>query len=346
MFQCYTYCLQFKNPFVLATGTRSFTPSVFLKVEQDGCVGWGEATMPPYVAETQESVIRFIHQLNKVRINTSDELNEYFEYLYSFTGNFFAKAAVNNALLNWWAKKQHISLSDFFNLKTKEPAPDCCFTITKGDVPGKISVESKKFSLLKIKAGFDDDTDFIRTVAASGSAKICIDANQGWKNAETALQKIQQLKGLNIVFIEQPLPAAAYDEMKKLKPQSPFTLLADESFQTIDDLPKIENCFHGINIKLMKCGGLTQAYRIALAAQASGLKMLMGCMSESSCGIAAAATLQPLMNWVDLDGPLLISNDPFSGISYENGKVISAKNIQPLEHLLHQHEMMPGRSAC
>ncbi|MCB8931459.1 MAG: hypothetical protein H6535_10215 [Bacteroidia bacterium] len=117
---------------------------------------------------------------------------------------------------------------------------------------------------------------------------------------------MKQLEGLNIEFIEQPLPTAMHDAMKILKQHSPFTLIADESFQTIDDLQNMAECFHGINIKLMKCGGVIQAYHIALQARNMGFKILLGCMSESSCGVAAAASIQSLMNWVDLDGPLLI----------------------------------------
>lgn len=337
-FQCYPYRLQFKNPFVLASGTRIYTPSVFLCVQQDGHSGWGEATMPPYVDETQESVIRFIQQLNKVRINTSEELNEYFEYVYSVPGNFFAKAAVNNALLNWWTKKQNITLSEYFGLKTKEPLPDCCYTITKGDAVDDKVREAKDFSLLKIKAGFDGDIDFIKTVAAMSSRAVCIDANRGWQNAGVALKKIKQLEGLKIEFIEQPLPTSMHDAMKMLKQHSPFELIADESFQTMDDLQNMAEGFHGINIKLMKCGGLMQAYHIALQACNMGLKILLGCMSESSCGVAAAASIQSLMNWVDLDGPLLIKNDPFSGVSYQNGKVMAERYAEPNSHLFQQQE--------
>lgn len=334
--QCYPYRLQFKNPFVLASGTRTFTPSVFLCAQQDGHIGWGEATMPPYVQETQQSVMQFIEQLNLAPINNEQQLNSFFEYLYSMQGNYFAKAAVSNALLSWWTKKQHITLSEYFGLKNTEPLPDCCYTITKGDAVDEKLQEAKDFSLLKIKAGFDGDIDFIKAVAAKSLHAVCIDANRGWENAEVALKKIKQLEGLNIEFIEQPLPTAMHGAMKMLKQHSPFMLIADESFQTMDDLQNIAESFHGINIKLMKCGGAMQAYRIALQAGNMGLKTLLGCMSESSCGVAAAASIQTLMNWVDLDGPLLINNDPFTGINYRQGKVVPGSEVVPIMHMLQQ----------
>ncbi|MCE7956245.1 MAG: dipeptide epimerase [Bacteroidetes bacterium] len=335
-FQCYPYRLQFKNPFVLASGTRTFTPSVFLCAQQDGLSGWGEATMPPYVHETQQSVMQFIARLNLTPINNEQQLNSFFEYLYSMHGNYFAKAAVSNALLSWWTKKQHITLTQYFGLKTTEQLPDCCYTITKGDTVDEKLQQAKDFSLLKIKAGFDGDIDFIKTVAAMSSRAVCIDANRGWQNAGVALKKIKQLEGLNIEFIEQPLPTAMHDAMKILKQHSPFTLIADESFQTIGDLQNMAECFHGINIKLMKCGGVIQAYHIALQARNMGLKILLGCMSESSCGVAAAASIQSLMNWVDLDGPLLIKNDPFTGINYRQGKVVPGSNVEPIMSMLQQ----------
>ncbi|MBS1765650.1 MAG: dipeptide epimerase [Bacteroidetes bacterium] len=340
-YQCYPYRLQFKNPFVLSSGTRTFTPSVFLRVEQDDFAGWGEATMPPYVSETQQSVIGFIEQMQVAQINHQQTLHPYLEYLYAQPGNFFAKAAVGNALIDWWTQKQNITPAEFFEIEHKNPLPDCCFTITKGDDLIKKLAEAKNFSLLKIKAGFDDDIDFIKSVADVTSARICIDANRGWSNAATALKKMKQLEGLTVAFIEQPLPVDAVNDMRLLKQHSPFTLIADESFQTMDDLEKIADSFHGINIKLMKCGGVWQAHRIAVAARKAGMKLLLGCMSESSCGVAAAASLQPLMDWVDLDGPLLISNDPFTGIKYVNGKVITENDIQARLDLLQMDTLIP-----
>ncbi len=154
-----------------------------------------------------------------------------------------------------------------------------------------------------------------------------IDANQGWKDVPTALNKLNALKSLNLEFIEQPLPKNDFHAAYQLYQQSTACIIADESFQTASDLSKIMTCYHGINIKLLKCGGVANAFEIAQTAKKAGLKLLLGCMSESSCGIAAAAAIQCLFDWADLDGPLLINNDPFEGISYSDGKVIISSPI-------------------
>jgi len=319
--------LRFRKPFVLASGTRTHTSVVYIKAIQNEITGWGEAAMPPYVKETQESVIHFFQQLHIPIINTLDDLNLFFEKLYQTSGNYFAKAAINGAMLDWWTRKNSLSLSEYFGIDKNLSTPDCCYTITNGDDIKHSIKQAVDFKLLKIKAGFDGDVEFIKEIAAISEKQICIDANQGWVNVNVALQKTAQLKNLNIAFIEQPLPVDDWQGMQKLKQHTTFNFIADESFQTIDDLKKIMDCFHGVNIKLMKCGGVSNAFEIAKSARQLNAKLLLGCMSESSCGIATAGAIQQLFDWVDLDGPLLISNNPFTGVRYQEGKIFIENNV-------------------
>lgn len=319
--------LRFRKPFVLASGTRTHTSVVYIKAVQNEITGWGEAAMPPYVKETQDSVMQFVQQLHIPVLNTLDDLNLFFEKLYQTSGNYFAKAAINAALLDWWTRKNNLSLSDFFGIEKNLPTPDCCYTITMGDDITHSIKQAADFKLLKIKAGFDGDVEFIKEIAAFSEKAICIDANQGWVNVNVALQKTEQLKSLNIAFIEQPLPVNDWQGMQNLKQHTAFTFIADESFQTIDDLKKIMDCFHGINIKLMKCGGISKAFQIVKSARQLNAKVLLGCMSESSCGIATAVAIQQLFDWVDLDGPILISNNPFAGVRYNEGKILIENNV-------------------
>lgn len=319
--------LQFRKPFVLASGIRTHTSVVYIKVVQNDITGWGEAALPPYVKETQESVIQFIQQLKIPEITSEQELMMFLENLYKSSGNYFAKAAINGAFLDWWTIKNKQSLSEYFGIDKNLPTPDCCYTITKGDDIEQSVKQAADFKLLKIKAGFDGDVEFIKKIAALSGKAICVDANQGWINASVALQKAEQLKNLHVAFIEQPLPADDWQGMQQLKQQIAFILIADESFQTIGDLKQIMDCFHGVNVKLMKCGGISKAFDIVKSARQLNAKLLLGCMSESSCGIATAAAIQQLFDWVDLDGPLLINNNPFAGVRYNEGKIFIENNI-------------------
>jgi L-alanine-DL-glutamate epimerase-like enolase superfamily enzyme len=323
----FTYQLQFKNPFVLAAGTRLNTPAIFIRLEQDGICGWGEAAMPPYVTETQQTVINFLQSINLPSLVTIDNVLPFLNDMNNQPSNYFAKAALSNALLDWWCKKNGLSLKAYFINNNPSSLPDCCYTITVGDTISSSLEKAKDFNLIKIKAGFENDIEFIKTIAALWPKKMGIDANQGWKDVPTALNKLNALKSLKLEFIEQPLPKNDVHAAYQLYQQSTVCLIADESFQTSADLSKIMSCYHGINIKLLKCGGVANAFEIARTAKKAGLKLLLGCMSESSCGIAAAAAIQCLFDWTDLDGPLLINNDPFEGISYSDGKVVVSSPI-------------------
>jgi L-alanine-DL-glutamate epimerase-like enolase superfamily enzyme len=247
--------------------------------------------------------------------------------------NYFAKAAIDIALHDWHSKAQNISVHSFLKINSSplsegegqgERLPFCTFTIgfdTDEIIKQKIK-EATDFTILKIKLGTSNDKKFVKTIRTFTDKPICVDVNQGWKNADEALDMISFLKENNCLFVEQPLPKNLIEEQKKLFKKSPLPIIADEALQTLDDLMVLKDFYHGINVKLMKCGGISKAKELIEVASQYNLKILIGCMSESSCGVSAAAQLSSLANWVDLDGPLLISNDPYTGVNYSDGKIL------------------------
>jgi L-alanine-DL-glutamate epimerase-like enolase superfamily enzyme len=315
------YNLIFKHPFVLASGMRMQTPSVIVILKQGTIAGYGEATLPPYLPETQASVSAFISKIKLDDITTISEFKRAVMEIQRHDANYFAKAALDIALHDLWAKLNNNTLSDWLNIQGT--VPPCTHTIGM-DTPEVIKqkvLEANDFKMLKVKLGGANDKQIILTIRSCTDKPICIDANGGWKTKEEALAMIEWLNNYNVLFIEQPLPKQQWDDTRWLKGKSPLPLIADEDFQTIQDLENVSNCYDGINIKLMKCGGISPALKIIKLAKKKNLKILIGCMSESSCGVAAAASIQCMADWVDLDGPLLIRNDPFTGVSYVDGYI-------------------------
>jgi L-Ala-D/L-Glu epimerase / N-acetyl-D-glutamate racemase len=319
----YTYDLKFRHPFSIAAGKRDFTPVVYLELDYENHTGYGEAALPPYLPETQQSVVNFFSQLDLKQIKSSMDKEKILEYVFSISEkDLSAKAAFDIALHDLVGKILNKPCCEMFELR-KENCPQTTFTIGM-DTPKVILQkihEAKNFNLLKIKLGGPFDKLIIETIRKETDKPVCADANQGWKDREFALDMIYYLKEQGTIFIEQPLEKSKIDDAKWLKEKSPLPLIADEAVQTFDDIEKIKDAYHGINVKLMKCGGMSEAFKMMQRAKEIGLKILIGCMSESSCGVSAAAQLSPLADWADLDGPLLISNDPFKGITYKNGKI-------------------------
>ena len=187
------------------------------------------------------------------------------------------------------------------------------------------------FKLFKIKLNGETDEEQIRNFKRLSNKKFAVDVNQGWKTVKEATEKISWLKEEGCFLVEQPLHKNAIDEMKLLKQKSVLPLYADESCQRLSDIEKLKDCFDGINIKLMKCGGVTEAHQMILKARELEMKVLIGCMSESSVGCTAAAHLTLLADYADLDGPYLISNDPFSGMKIKEGRIQLNPLIQRIE---------------
>jgi len=318
------FFLQFKTPFTIAHGTREGTDLVFLKIEDKGIVAFGEASLPPYLPETKESVQLFINSFLKTYPDFSSGLPTMLDKLLHFNkGNFSAKACIDIALHNYFAQLEGISISDLLGIKT-DSFPLCTFTIGMDDadsVKRKV-VEAADFKLLKIKLGGSNDREIINAIREISDKPLCVDVNQGWGNdKEMAIKMIDWLKDQGVIFVEQPLEKSDIEGQRWLHERSPLPVIADEAVQVPGDIEIIKDIYDGVNVKLMKCGGIGEGLKMINTARKYNLKVLIGSMSESGCAILAAASLSPLADWVDLDGPLLTKNNPFDIVKYVDGKV-------------------------
>jgi len=238
-------------------------------------------------------------------------------------GAWAAKAALDIALMDWAGQKLGVPLYRYFGLDPKD-APVTTFSIgidNPAMTRDKVR-EAAPYAVLKIKVGLDTDEATIDAVRSVTDKPLRVDANEGWTDKEVALRKIEWLSKRGVEFVEQPMPADRLDDMRWIHQRSPLPLIADESVLHPGDIPKLLGAFDGINVKLDKCGGIMEAYREIQIAKALGMKTMLGCMISSSCTVTAAAHLSPLVDYADLDGNLLIANDPWRGVTVQNGKLV------------------------
>ncbi len=317
------YNLQLKHVFTLAGSSRSTTPVMLTKLEFDGITGYGEASMPPYLGESQESAGKFLSALNLQQFTDPFRMDEILEYVdNSAPGNTAAKASVDIALHDLVGKIMGQPWYKIWGLSA-EKTPVTSFTIgidTPEVVRQKVK-EAAGFKILKVKLGRDTDREMIETIRSVTDVPMCVDVNQGWKDKKMALDMIFWLKEKGIQYVEQPMPKESRDELAWLTQNSPLPVIADEALQRLSDVQAAIGAYSGINIKLMKCTGMREAHKMINLARANKMKVMIGCMTETSCAISAAAQLSPLANWADLDGNLLISNDLYSGMKIVDGKI-------------------------
>jgi L-Ala-D/L-Glu epimerase len=319
--------LELRHPFRLATGSRTHTQAMLTTIRLGDHIGIGEAAMPPYYGETQETASAFLEMAARLLASPTSHLDNIDDLMRQVDaiapGNNAAKAAVDIALHDLRGK---ISEKPLWQLLGTNPdqMPKTSFTLgmdTPAILRKKLS-EATGFHLIKVKLGSADDRQIIRTIREVSDLPIYADANQGWHDRHAALELIHWLADQQVQLIEQPTPKNDLDAAAWLTERSPLPIIADESFQRLSDLDRVANCFHGVNIKLMKCTGLSEGVQIAAAARARGLKLMVGCMTETSCGILAAATLAPLCDFADIDGCWLIQNNPFALPILEEGRVV------------------------
>ena len=322
----YPYTLQLAHAFTIATGTRTSTPAMMVELEFDGLTGYGEAAMPPYLGESQESAAKFFALFDAAAIKDPFQLEEILPRIDALApGNTAAKAALDIALHDWIGKKLGTPWHRLWGLDpARTPLTSFTIGIDTPEVVRRKTVEAAPYKILKVKLGRDDATDrqLIETIREVTDTPITVDANQGWRDREEALRMSEWLAARGVVFIEQPMPKEQIDDTAWLRERSPLPLIADESVQRLADVPKARGVFDGINIKLMKCTGLREAHKMITLARALDLKVMLGCMTETSCAISAAAQLSPLVDWADLDGALLIKNDCFDGATVVDGRVV------------------------
>lgn len=317
------YTLQLKHTFTLATSSRTTTPVVLTVIEYDGIRGYGEASMPPYLGESQESVMKFLSLLNLSQFSDPFLLVDILEYVENvMPGNYAAKASVDIALHDLIGKLVREPFYRLFGLNPAK-APLTSFTIglDSPEIIRQKVAEAEPYKILKVKLGRDNDREMVEVIRSITDKPLCVDVNQGWKDRGMALEMAGWLKEKGVVFLEQPMPGEMKDDIAWLTERSPLPVIGDEAIRNVKDIMENKDVYSGINIKLMKCGGLNAAMKMINVARAMGLKVMIGCMTETSCAVTAAAQLSPLADWCDLDGNLLIANDPFDGLKIVNGRV-------------------------
>jgi L-alanine-DL-glutamate epimerase-like enolase superfamily enzyme len=325
MLEVKTKRLLLQHTWTISRNSSDYKDNVFVKIEKDGVAGYGEAAPNVRYGEDHEKTTDRIMSI-KDMIEQYDlwqfaELKE--EIFKSITDQNCARCALDIAIMDWVGKKLNVPLYKYWGIdKTKTPVTSFSIGIDTPEVIRQKVREAEKYAVLKIKVGKENDEEILDAVRSVTDKPIRVDANEGWKSKEVALEKIKWLKTMGVEFIEQPMPSEMIDETRWLRDRVDMPIVADEAVKTAADIPRLSKAYDGINIKLMKAGGLQEAMRMIHLAKAFNMKIMLGCMIESSVAISAGAQLSPMVDWADLDGNLLISNDPFSGVTVEQGKLV------------------------
>ncbi len=321
-----TYQLNLKYPFTIARFTRKSTPLMLVNLKYEGFTGFGEASMVPYMGENKNTAIEFLSKL---------DLNE-FSYPFNMeaihaktdalqTGNPAIKAAVDIALHDLKGKIENKPCYQFFGSQPDEmPLTTCTIGIDKPEIIVQKVKEALAdgFKILKIKLGTAEDKLLIQTIREITDLPLYVDANQGWTEIYEGVEMTHWLKEQGVLLIEQPMAKNNIDGNAFITENSPIPIIADEAFQRLVDLPQLKGAYHGINIKLMKSTGMYEAYKMIKEARKANLKVMIGCMSETSIATLAGAALAPLCDFADLDGPFLTKNNPYKIPEFKSGKYI------------------------
>lgn len=317
--------LELANAWTISRNSSACKQNVFVRLEHDGICGIGEAAPNVRYNETPQQTEKAILQTaNALR---GQDLTQYVHIREiidnSIQGQNCARAALDIALMDWVGKRRNLPLYRLFGLDpAKTPVTSFSIGIDTPEIVKRKVLDAAQYPILKIKVGLENDREIIGAVQSVTDKPLRVDANEGWTDKETAVQMIDWLQSQNVEFIEQPMPARMLEETAWVRQRVDMPIIADEAVISAGDIPSLSQVYDGINIKLMKAGGIQEAHRMIHVARALGMKVMLGCMIESSVAIAAAAHLSPLADWADLDGHLLLKNDPFSGVTVQNGKLL------------------------
>jgi L-alanine-DL-glutamate epimerase-like enolase superfamily enzyme len=317
--------LNLRHTWTTVMSSSEYRDNLHLRYTRDGVTGLGEGAPIVRYKEDAASARKTVESLRAL-LESADpwQFSKVMDEIAArVKGEYAAKAAIDIALLDWVTQKLGVPLYRYFGLDPKA-APVTTFSIGI-DTPDMIRQkvrEAEPFPILKIKVGLSTDEEVIAAVRSVTSKPLRVDANEGWKDKEEAVRKINWLASQGVEFIEQPMPAEMLEETAWVRSRVRLPIIADEACRQPADIPKLAGAYDGINVKLMKCGGIQAAKRMIELAKSLGLKTMLGCMIESSIAVTAAAHLSPLVDYADLDGNLLIANDPYDGVKVERGKLI------------------------
>ena len=315
------YELKLKHTFRISRKSIDFQPSLIIELRDNEFSGFGEATSNPYYNISIEILQKDIEEIRSLVENTNDETpDDFWNKISPFLkDNPFALCALDNAYHDLYARKKGEKLYELWNYDISH-TPLTNYTIGIGTIENMIAkMEELPWPIYKIKLGTPEDISIVTELRKHSDAIFRVDANCAWTVEET-LSNAEILKNLGVEFIEQPLKANDWEGQREVFKNSVLPIIADESCITESDVVKCHNHFHGVNIKLMKCGGITPGRRMIAEAKKLGLKTMVGCMTESTVGISAIAHLLPELDYVDMDGPLLLAEDIASGVTIKNGK--------------------------
>jgi L-Ala-D/L-Glu epimerase len=318
----HSFELAFQYPFITNHGTKTHQPTLVVSLGLGALKGYGEAPAITYYGVTVEGMAALLEdKRGMIERYALTDPQRFWHFLHHLIpGQHFLTAALDIAGWDLFARMRRMPLHRLLDIKG-DVRPITDYTIGMG-APQDMVAKMKElpWPLYKVKMGSPDDIDCLRLLRANTNAVIRVDANEGWTFAQ-ARELLPELQQLGVQLVEQPLDRAMTDEMKELKAISPLPLYADESCQTEADVQRCAGLYHGINIKLTKCGGITPALRMIQEARDLGVKVMIGSMNESTIGTAAIANLLPLLDEVDADGPLLLREDVATGLTYNNGQL-------------------------
>jgi len=317
--------LNLRHTWTTVMSSSEFRDTLHVSYTRDGITGHGEGAPIVRYKESAESAKKAVDSVRSLLLAADPtQFSKVMDAVArSFPGEFAGKAAIDLALMDWTGQKLGVPLYRYFGLDPND-APITTFSIGIDDpktTRQKVE-EAAQFPILKIKVGLDSDEATMEAVRAVTKKPLRVDANEGWKDKEEAVRKINWLESQGVEFIEQPLPADMVEETRWIRSRVHIPIIADEACRHSEDIPRLREAYDGVNVKLDKAGGMLEAYRMIELAKSYGMKTMLGCMVSSSCTVTAAAHLSPLVDYADLDGNLLIANDPFRGVTVKNGKLI------------------------
>ena len=338
--------LHLRHTWTTTMASSDFRDVLHVRLQRDGLTGHGEGAPIVRYREDALAARQMVEQARRL-LEDADPLQfrKTMRLLFErFPGNFAAKAAIDIALHDWVAQRLHVPLYTLLGLDpTDAPLTSFSIGIDTPEITRQKVLEAEPFPILKIKVGLDKDQATMDAVRSLTQKTLRVDANEGFKSKEEAVRKIKWLETLGVELIEQPLPAHMVEETRWVRSRVNMPILADEACLHPEDIPRLAGAYDGIVVKLMKSGGILEVLRMIEVARAHKLKVMIGCMIESSIGITAAAHLSPLADWADLDGNLLINNDPWQGVQVHNGRLVLPR--RPGLGLARRRESTSSRSA-
>ena len=317
--------LNLKHTWTTTMSSSQYRDTLHVAYARDSITGHGEGAPIVRYHEDAEGARKAVESVRDLVLsaNPTQFTKLMAEVFRRVPGNWAGKSAVDIAIMDWVGQKFGVPLYEWLGLDPADtPLTTFSIGIDTPEITKQKTLEAAEYPILKVKVGLSTDEPTIEAVRSVTNKKLRVDANEGWKDKEEAVRKINWLEKQGVEFVEQPMPAEMIEETRWVRSRVHIPIIADESCQRVSDIPKLKDAFDGVNVKLDKSGGILEARRWIDVARSMNMRIMIGCMVSSSVTVTAAAHLSPLVDYADLDGNLLISNDPFRGVRVEKGKLV------------------------